>query len=187
MDVEKCITSRRSVFPEQFTEEEVKKEDLQRILESANWAPTHKRTEPWRFKVVTGRAKEDLADFFESLYRETTPEEKQNDKKAEKTRFKVNKSAAVIAICMQRDPKERIPEWEEISAVAMAVQNIWLMVTALGLGGYWSSPSFIDQMHRYFDLDEGEKCLGFFYMGHFDKESKEGRRDDMSAKIEWLQ
>ncbi|HEA29430.1 MAG TPA: nitroreductase [Leeuwenhoekiella sp.] len=186
MDIKKCLTTRRSVFPEQFTAQPVDKKDIEEILTMANWAPTHKRTEPWRFKVATGRAKDELAEFFVRLYKETTPEEKQSGKKAEKTRLKVDKSAAVIAICMQRDPKERIPEWEEIAAVAMAVQNMWLMVNAIGLGGYWSSPSFMDQMHRFFDLEEGEKCLGFFYLGHHEEESTTGRRDDIANKIEWL-
>ncbi|WP_031427152.1 nitroreductase [Flavimarina sp. Hel_I_48] len=186
MDTEKCLITRRSIFPEQFTDKEVAKGDIEHILAMANWAPTHKRTEPWRFKVATGRAKEDLAEFFVSLYKENTPTEEQSDTKIEKTRSKVDKSAAVIAICMQRDPKERLPEWEEVSAVAMAVQNMWLMVTALGLGGYWSSPGTIDQMHRFFDLAEGEKCLGFFYLGHHAEEHKTGRRDPIENKVEWL-
>jgi len=186
MNIKTCLTTRRSIFPEQFTEQEVAKEDIEKILAMANWAPTHKRTEPWRFKVATGRAKQDLADFFVKLYRENTPEEEQSDKKAEKTRAKVDKSAAVIVICMQRDPKQSIPEWEEIASVAMAVQNIWLMVTAIGLGGYWSSPSFIDQMHHFFDLNEGEKCLGFFYLGHHDEAPKTGRRHDIADKVKWL-
>lgn len=31
------------------------------------------------------------------------------------------------------------PEWEEMCAVACAVQNMYLMATSLGVAGYWSS------------------------------------------------
>ena len=41
---------------------------------------------------------------------------------------------------MQRDPGERIPEWEELASVACAVQNMWLSATSYGIGAYWSSP-----------------------------------------------
>lgn len=186
MDIEKCLTTRRSIYPEQFTDQEVAKEDIEKVLTMANWAPTHARTYPWRFKVATGRAKEDLAEFFVRLYKENTPVESQSDDKAEKTRAKIDKASAVIAICMQRDPKERIPEWEEVASVAMAVQNIWLMVTAIGLGGYWSSPASKDQMHRFFDMAEGEKCLGFFFLGHHNEEPNTGKRENMTDKVEWL-
>lgn len=186
MDVISCISNRRSVFPAQFTNEEIDKKDIEKILEMANWAPTHKKTEPWRFKVATGRAKEDLAEFFVRLHKEDTPEEKQSESKAKRARLKVDQSAAVIAICMQRDLKERIPEWEEVAATGMAVQNMWLTVNALGLGGYWSSPKFIDQMHRFFDFEEGERCLGFFFLGNYDEESPEGVRGDISEKTTWL-
>lgn len=50
-DVLKAIHYRRSVFQASFTEEEVSKEDILSILEAANAAPTHKRTQPWRFVI----------------------------------------------------------------------------------------------------------------------------------------
>src|SRR5699024_2898100 len=96
-------------------------------------------------------------------------------------------SACVIAICMQRDPKESLPEWEEIAAVAMAVQNMWLTCTELGIGCYWSSPAAIRFMDDFFDMEKGEKCFGFLYMGYFDGELPEGKRNSpIGEKTEWL-
>ena len=34
---------------------------------------------------------------------------------------------------------EKLPEWEEICAVAMSVQNMHLAAEAMGIGGFWSS------------------------------------------------
>jgi len=51
------IKKRRSIFPAQYTDREIAKSDIEKILEAANWAPTHKKTEPWRFRVFRGNAK----------------------------------------------------------------------------------------------------------------------------------
>ncbi|HET8810702.1 MAG TPA: nitroreductase, partial [Flavobacteriaceae bacterium] len=122
-NLQELIQKRRSVFPEQFNGKPIEKETIQQILEAANWAPTHKRTEPWRFKVVQGGTKNKLGEFLAGKYRETTP--KFSELKYQKIPLKFQQSACVIAICMQRDPKESLPEWEEIAATAMAVQNMW--------------------------------------------------------------
>ena len=87
---------------------------------------------------------------------------------------------------MQRDIKESIPEWEEVAAVAMAVQNMWLSCTALGIGCYWSSPGLIHYMDQFFELEKGEKCLGFFYMGYYDELPLEGVRGAIADKTLWF-
>ncbi len=48
------IAHRRSVFPPAFIDEPVKDEEIEVILRAANWAPTHKLTEPWRFVILLG-------------------------------------------------------------------------------------------------------------------------------------
>lgn len=179
------IEKRRAVFPAQYNNEPIGHTDLERILEAANWAPTHKRTEPWRFKVITGDARKRLGNFLSGKYQEITPKPKQQ--KVKKLRQNPQKAAAIIAICMQRDPQERLPEWEEIAATAMAVQNMWLCCTELGIGAYWSSPALIDQMGGFLDLNKGERCLGFFYMGYYDGPLEAGKRQPIQGKVEWIE
>ncbi|OQD43655.1 nitroreductase [Croceivirga radicis] len=179
------IANRRSVFPPQFINKPIAKETLEKILEAANWAPTHKKTEPWRFKVLTSAEKKaELGKFLSDKYQEVDPKPKQVTIK--KLQDNPERSAAVIAICMQRDPKESLPEWEEVAAVGMAVQNMWLCCAELGIGAYWSSPGLIKFMDEYFDFNEGEKCLGFFYMGYFEGDLQEGQRSPIENKVTWL-
>lgn len=178
------IKRRRSVFPQQYNETPIAKEQLEQVLEAANWAPTHKRTEPWRFKVLTGEAKTRLGQFLADKYEEVDP----NPKTFNKNKLMENpqKAGAIIAICMQRDPKESLPEWEEVAAVAMAVQNMWLTCTEMGIGSYWSSPGLIKFAGEFFDLAEGERCMGFFYMGNYDVVLPEMTRTSIADKTEWL-
>ena len=178
------IKKRRAVFPVQYNERAIEKDVLLKVLEAANWAPTHRRTEPWRFKVVMGNSLERLGDFMASKY-------EQNDarpKKIKIKKFRENpvRSAAVILICMQRDPEESIPEWEEIAATAMAVQNMWLTCTELGIGSYWSSPALIKFMDEFVPMEEGERCLGLFYMGYYDVDIPVVERTPIEDKTKWF-
>ncbi len=178
------IKERRSIFPPQFNDKPISKETIEKILEAANWAATHKKTEPWRFKVLMGEKKQELGAFLSTKYQEVDPNPKQM--KIKKLQFNPSKSGAVIAICMQRDPKESLPEWEEIASVAMAVQNMWLCCTELGIGCYWASPGLIKFMDEFFDLNEGEKCLGFLFMGHYDGDVEPSNRTPIAEKVQWL-
>jgi nitroreductase len=153
-------------------------------LEAANYAPTHKKTEPWRFKVLQGESKEKLGLFLSLKYMETDAKPKQF--KVEKLIQNPKKAAAVIAICMQRDPLESLPEWEEVAATAMAVQNMWLCCTEMGIGSYWSSPGLIQYMDDFFELSPGEVCLGFFYMGYYDEEISEVVKGPWQEKVTWM-
>lgn len=179
------IKSRRAVYPAQYNGENISEEEIKRILEAANWAPTHRRTEPWRFKVMRDETLPKFANFLAETYKSKAA----NFSEAKYQKYQTNplKAACVIAICMQRDPNESIPEWEEVASTAMAVQNMWLTASEMKIGAYWGSPSVIKDMGEFFKLAEGEKCLGFFYMGKYDGILSEGHRENpIEAKTTWL-
>jgi nitroreductase len=169
MDIFKAITTRRSVFPAEYKEGEISIDDLKKIIDSARWAPTHKKTEPWRFKVVIKEHLTSLADFMLDQFEKA--EGKTPTFKLKKLKQKMEASAAIILIFMERDEKEIIPEWEEIAATSMAVQNIWLTSHAMGYGGYWSSPKAYANMKEWpaIEVGERERFLGFFYLGNYDR------------------
>ncbi|NNE76489.1 MAG: nitroreductase [Pricia sp.] len=179
------IKNRRSVFPAQYNDRPIDKADIKKLLEAANWAPTHKKTEPWRFRVLMGDAKERLGIFLSHKYLET--EERPKQMKVKKLVENPKRAGAIIAICMQRDPGESLPEWEELAAVSMAVQNMWLCCTEMGIGCYWSSPGLIQYMNEFFDMEKGETCFGLFYMGNYDGELPEVTRGPIEDKVVWIE
>ena len=168
-------------MPSQFIDKEIEGKYLERILDSANWAPTHKKTEPWRFKVFKDKSKDKLGLFLANKYKETT--EKFSSFRYNKIKSKVNESNLVIAICIQRDPNESIPEWEEVASVAMAVQNMWLYSSSIGIGAYWSSPKLMNFLSDFIKLSKGERCLGFFYMGYYLEKIKKRVPGSIKDKI----
>lgn len=188
--VAKLVKARRSIFPEHYSGEAVSREALLRAMSAANWAPTHGKTEPWRFVVFQGGAAySTLLDAkrraTERLMAETPELLASALKKMERKAKQMEKVGALIAICVKRvanvkgklvvlarvvsvvarsggeriaaiglaclyllwlyslrvywHPGKLMPEWEETAAVACAVQNMHLALSAEGLAGYWSS------------------------------------------------
>ena len=183
----KLIEKRRAIFPATYIKKPISKVIIQQILDNANWAPTHKFTEPWRFKIFRGEALASLGSDMAKTYKTHTPTEKFKEKKFEKIQKKTLQCDCIIAICMQRQ-EESLPEWEEIAAVACAVQNMWLTCTAYDIGCYWSSPiAIIENAKEFLNLNEGERCLGFFYMGYHEMPETKGKRTSIEDKIEWIE
>ena len=183
------IRRRRSIKPEAMSDEPVETWILGNILENANWAPTHGMTEPWRFKVYQGAGREKLADLLQQVYREITPAGQFRQDKFDGLREKVLRSPVVLVIWMKRN--ERVPEIEEIAAVACAVQNIHLTASAAGMAGYWSSPTFIytEAMQKALELRGKDRCLGLFYLG-WPKDGATwpvGQRQPIQQKLQWFE
>lgn len=177
---------RRSVFPQFFVDRPIARETLESILENANWAPSHRQTEPWRFIAFRGEGRQQLMDDFAKVYRRKIPTDRQDEKKIQKTHKKMLSADTVLAIILHRDPEERVPEWEEVAAVAMAVQNLWLSLAPHGLGGYWSSPGVLTD--TYGDLPwlaDNERCLGIFYLGYHQAPDLPRQRGDWHTKVSW--
>lgn len=183
--VEKIIANRRAIYPNQFSSEEISKKEIELLLEAANWAPTHKRTEPWRFKVFHSLSSRNaLSDFLVETYKNTASH--YSEIKSRKISEKPLQSGCVIAICYLRDPNLTLPEWEEVASTAMAVQNMWLLAGEMKLGGYWSSPGMMNYLGNHVPLQPQEKCIGFFYLGRYSDPVPAGsRKTSGKEKTSW--
>lgn len=187
-EINELIRSRRTIYPEQYTERKVHREQIEMILNNAQWAPTHGNTQPWRFKVFVEDGRQKLADFLGKTYLELTPADQQNDAKLAKMLTRPMLSSVVIAVCMERQKEEKIIELEEIEAVACAIQNMHLSCTAYGLGGFWSTPKLIyhQKMNDFLGLGEKDKCLGLFYIGYPSIEWPKAHRKPLEYTTQWI-
>ena len=187
-EITEVIRERRTIYPEQYSERKVHKEQIDLILNNALWAPTHGNTQPWRFKVFMEEGREKLSSFLAETYLKLTPEEAQKDQKLAKLLTRPKMASAVIAVCMERQPEEKIVEIEEIEAVACAVQNMHLTCTAYGLGGFWASPKLIytPEMNEFLGLGEKDKCLGLFYIGYPSIDWPKAHRKPLEYVTEWI-
>ena len=186
-EINDLIRNRRTIYPEQFSDRKVHKEQIELILQNAQWAPTHGNTQPWRFQVFMEQSRERLSQFLGSTYLATTPLEMQNEAKLAKLIRRPLLSSAAIAVSMARQTDEKIPEIEEIEAVACAIQNMHLTCTAYGLGFFWSTPKLIYApiMNEFLGIAPKDKCLGLIYIGYPSIEWPEAHRIPLEYHTQW--
>jgi nitroreductase len=183
------IEKRRSIFPQDYTGEKVDDTIINVMLENANWAPTHKLTEPWRFMVFTGDGLKKLGEAQAEVYKNVT--EKDGTFKEERYQNLLKKpmqSSHIIAVCMKRDEKKSVPEVEEIGAVFCAVQNMYLTATAYNIGSYLSTGgvTYFEEGKEIFGLTAEDKILGFFHVGIPKHEPRAGKRKPIEDKVIWV-
>ncbi len=182
------VKNRRSTFPKQFVPgKPISKEIIEQILINATWAPNHGQTEPWQFTVFSGSGLEKFAAFQSEIYKKNAGD---NFKEEKWLKLKSNPLLAshIISIGMKRTTTKNIPEIEDIEAVACAVENMYLSVTAYGLGGYWTTGgvTYVDEAKSFFGLSEQDKLLGFFYIGHIATASPAAKRQPLEEKVTWI-
>jgi nitroreductase len=188
-EINQLIRYRRAVYVNGFSGQLIDDAIIEQLLENANWAPTHARTEPWRFSVFCGEGLQSLAQFQASLYKDLATAEGSFDAaKHQKLLENPLKCSHIISIGMRRDPRGKVPEVEEIAAVACAVQNMWLTASAYGIGCYWGSGgiTYRPEALPFFDLSAGDQLLGFLYLGIPKGEWPEGRRQPFTEKVRWV-
>lgn len=188
-EITDVIRQRRSLTPEQFSTRKVHREQVELMLNNALWAPTHGLTQPWRFKVFMGAARQKLSDLLPALYQKFTPAESFKQAKFDKMKQRPMLASVVVAICMERDKSEKIAEIEEIEAVACAVQNVQLTATAYGIGAFWATPKVIysKEMNEFLGLGEKDKCLGLLYLGYPAGEWPKAHRKPLEYVTEWIE
>ena len=187
-EIIEVIKDRRTIYPETYSDRRVHREQIELILNSAIWAPSHKLTQPWRFKVFMKEGRKRIGELMKEMYLKNTPVEKQNSIKLNRMTERPARASAVIAVCMKRDEKESVPEIEEIQAVACAVQNMYLTCSAYGLGGFYSTPKLLQnkEVNEFLGLGEKDICLGLFYVGYPEGEWPKSRRKPIEYVSEWI-
>jgi nitroreductase len=188
-EANKLIRERRSFFQGDYTGERVDDSIIDQMLENANWAPTHKLTEPWRFIVFTGEGLRKLAEAQAEYYKKYT----NNDNSFKEERYsnllkKPMLSSHIIVVGMKRDEKKSVPEIEEMGAVFCAVQNIYLTATAYGVGCYLSTGgiTYFEGAQEILGFDRDDKLVGFMHVGIRKPGTPTGKRKSIEEKVAWV-
>lgn len=186
-EITEIIKNRRTIYPQFYSSRKVHKEIIEHLLQNATWAPTHGMTQPWRFKVFTEESRKTLSDTLSTLYKELTPIENFREDKFAKMQARPFQASAAIVAYMKRGDNPKIPEIEEISSVACAIQNLCLTATAYGIGSFWSTPKIIytKEMNDFLKISDEDKCMGIIYLGYPNDEWPKGQRKPIEYLTEW--
>lgn len=186
-EITELVRHRRTIYPKDYTDRVVHREIVERVLGNGTWAPTHGMTQPWRFTVYTGAARQRLSDLLGAIYTRNTPPEKFLQKKFDNLTQRPLQSSVVVGIGMARDPHGKISERDELLAVACAVQNMHLTCAAYGLGAFWATggPMTGPDMRDFMGLGPHDQALGLFYMGYPAVEWPKGYRKPLDQVVRW--
>ena len=182
------IRHRRSVG--QVTQEEPAREQIERLLEAATYAPSHHVTEPWHFFVLTGAARERFGDVMATAL-QAQMEGVLDDKAQVRLWKERNKALRAPVIIVVTIPKARQLEGdllENIEAAAAAVQNMLLAAEEMGLAAIWRTgdTAYNPVVKRWFGLAPDDHIVGFIYVG-FPKLTRPMRvPTHFSLKTTWL-
>ena len=131
--VYEAIYRRRMAW--RFKDLPVEREVINRLLETAVWAPNHRLTEPWRFFVLE-KGSEARQQAAEAAYDYSL--EGDNRGRAEAARGKVLEPPVLIYIYHEPGDNDSITR-ENYASVCCAVQNMSLAAVAEGLTVTWET------------------------------------------------
>lgn len=163
MDAVDVMISR--VSPAKLSEPAPPPEALDKMLAAAVAAPDHGRVRPWRFIVIQGQARERFGELMaQSLAR------REKDISPAKLDFeKAKAQRAPVLVVVAATPKDdpKIPEIEQIEAVAAATQNFVIAAHALGYGTLWRTgkTAYDPEVKRALGLRDNDTIVGIIYVG----------------------
>ena len=182
------IKNRRSTKPAQMNGNIIPDEQVEQLLELADWAPTHGNTEPWRFVVYAGAQAKSFCLQHAELYKSNTKAENFLQANYDKILHNGDKVSHIIVAVMQRGRLPKIPVQEEEAATAAAIQNILIGATALGIASFWSTGGLTHHpaMKTYFQLREEDTVMGILYLGYTDITQTGKRIMPLTEKVKWF-
>lgn len=166
-DTLKTIRQRRSIRT--FTKEPVSDELITLLLQAANDAPSAHNKQSWRFVVVRGGKKEDLAQLVNTRSADFPRPASVLLRMAGKS---IAGAPVVIAVVntgdlirhgsdlfkVEKDMAQDFFRTMEIQSSAAAVQNLLLAATSLGLGTVWLGILYLikDDLREFLGEPKGE-------------------------------
>jgi nitroreductase len=185
VDIADAIRGRRSIRA--YKDEAVPRETIERIIELAGMAPSSHNTQPWRFHVVVGDAREPVGQILSHTTRfvgeylaKLDPDQAEM---AEQFFAELGHAPVLIAVSspLVDDELETI---NTLLAVGGAIQNLQLAAHAEGLGScsitfsYWMR----DELADVFGIPDDNDVVSIVLMGPPAEEPvSPGRNSDIAS------
>jgi len=161
------------------------REHLERILLAGTRAPDHGKLAPWRFVVLEGAARAQLGNAMAEMLRATQPSASESQLATE--REKPLRAPTIVAVAAHLTRGHKVPEHEQIHAVAAAVQNMFLTAHALGYGVMWKTGAAArdNNVKQALGFDGDDEIVAFLYLG---ANAVPGpvRAGSLDGKVRWL-
>lgn len=140
-------------------------EHLEQILAAADRAPDHGRIRPWRVVVAQGSGIATFGNLLADSLKRRRADASEGD--LERERAKAARAPMILVVSAAVDRQSKVPEVEQVLAVAAAVQNMFLMAHSLGYGAMWKTgdPAYDAGFKRDLKIAGDDPIVAFLYLG----------------------
>lgn len=187
MDALTAIGRRTSV--RRFRPDPIPRETIETLLDTAVRAPNHKLTEPWRFAVLTGAARDRFAELRarQRLTRFPDPASAEARSATDKIRQETEQTPALIVVMCAVSPDPKTRE-EDYAAAMMATANLLTAAASLGLGTYLRTGGIMQDpdVTALAGLEPGFRVVGIVSLGYPEAEEPPRRRRPASELTRWV-
>jgi nitroreductase len=188
MDAITAINRRTSV--RRFRSDPVPRETVEQLLDCAVRAPNHKLTEPWRFTVLTGCAKDRFAEIRAKhrLKRYSDPATAEALAGADKARRESRETPVFIVVMAAVHPDE-ITREEDYAATMMAIASLMIAAESLGLGTYLKSGGVMQdpELMELAAVPEKYRIVGLVSLGYPAEPEPPRRRKPAAESTRWVE
>jgi nitroreductase len=159
---------------------------LTTILEAGARAPDHGKLGPWRFIVLEKEARSILGEAMVAALKDRVHDV--TDAQMDMERAKVNRAPTIVVVAAKTvDKGDKVPQIEQVFAVAAAAQNVFLAAHELGFGVMWRTghAAYDLGVKQALSLNPQDQIVGFLYIGST-LTSGNVRRPNIEGRITWL-
>jgi nitroreductase len=189
MEFFEVLYGRRAV--RKYKPDPVSKEDIMKILDAANYAPSVRNLQQWEFIVVSGKKKEELGASYEVVAQAYTAGWAEKARAEFIDYARTYGGAPVIIVVLtdfSEDPGIRRMNLESASA---AMQNMLLAARALNLGSCWMTGPLNDEarVRQILNIPDEKEIVALTPIGYpVEFPPPLPRIDpDLSQKVRWLE
>ena len=138
---------------------------FEQIVAAGLRAPDHGKLRPWRFVTIRGAARARFAELCIAALRAREPDT--TEPEADRMRGKLTSPPLILALGMHVTQTPKVPDIEQVQAVAAAAVNMLNAAHALGFGGKWvTGPNAYDPaIAASLGFTAPDRVVGFLYLG----------------------
>ena len=183
MDLMEAIRNRRTIGK---SAGDISRETIRELIEAAVWAPNHKLTQPWKFNVLTGAARERLGAVWgaaAAAKADPAAQASVRDGRSEEAAARAGDRRREHADRSEPDDGRR-----RSHCTAAAVQNMLLAAHAKGLSAAWKTGKIVysAEVKAFLGLAPDDRIVAFVYLGAEAKEEPLPRDRDIDGTITWM-
>lgn len=178
MDVMTAVLTRRS--EQRLAAPAPGHDEFRYLLKAAACAPDHGGLRPWRWLLLSGTARDALAEALAEG----------SGRSVEAMRAGTRRAPLLASLVFAPHGDSRVPEWEQLAAASAMTNSLMLLLHARGYGSIWRTGGRLDAepVRGLLGLAEGERALGWLYIGTPERDKPVRRREtpDVDGRLRVL-